>query len=442
MRRICFGFILEGAFLDEEDVLGIDEVVEARREDAHPVVGAAAMNAQAALGAARRGASALHQRVPERHVALDAVGARALHFAVDIEQRRAVDVNNVAARHRDVARQLVVQEQARDVDLPAIRLAVALAGEDHHVGAGGRDPAGDGDHLGDLGVEGLERVAARPADLAEHRHLAAADGERQDAHLRLVEELAVLQRLGDGPLGRRDSHAAHFHRADERIADGSVLAYPRLERQVRILEHGDADVVAGAQAVFEPVLRLSGRRSREEPEREGKKSARLHCRPRTPFSMLEAGDAASLGAAAAAGFAAAGVAAANSPTYSILACSLRRFISSAITSLERRLKRNCWMRGAAAASSTGTVLAAATRITFTRSAASITWISPSFIFCSMGSISSGICSAARPPRLTANCSSRDFSQSPISCIDLAFATRSRSAAAMPSLAGTANSSST
>src|SRR2546430_9254141 len=54
--------------------------------------------------AARRGAPALHQRVPDRHVALDAVGARALHFAVDIEQRRAVDVDHVAARDRDVVR--------------------------------------------------------------------------------------------------------------------------------------------------------------------------------------------------------------------------------------------------------------------------------------------------------------------------------------------------
>src|SRR5207302_10064030 len=183
-------------------------------------------------------------------------------------------------------------------------------------------------------------------------------GERQDAHLRLVDELAILQRPGDGVLGRRDGHTTHFHRADERIGDGPLFAHPRLEGQVRILEHGDADVVACAQAVFEPVLRLSGRRGGEEPEREGKKSARLHCRPRTPFSMLEAGDAASLGAAAGSGFAAAGIAAANSPTYSILACSLRRFISSAITSLERRLKRNCWMRGAAVASSTGTVLSA------------------------------------------------------------------------------------
>ena len=101
-------------------------------------------------------------------------------------------------------------------------------------------------------------------------------------------------------------------KADERVGDRAILAHARLEREVRVLEHRDADRVARAEAVFgKPVLRRGFllfflRRSsdpKDHTEGEEPRVQEFHLRP---------------------------------PKISMRASCLRRFISPATASLERR----------------------------------------------------------------------------------------------------------
>jgi hypothetical protein len=99
------------------------------------------------------------------------------------------------------------------------------------------------------------REAARAVDVAQHVGLVAAHLQQHDADLRLAHEVALHQAVGDEGLGLRDGLAADAHAAQQRVADDAGFADARLQRQVGVLEDGDAQHVAGAQ----PVLGGGGR---------------------------------------------------------------------------------------------------------------------------------------------------------------------------------------
>ena len=198
-----------------------------------------------------------------------------MHFAVNVEQRRAVNVDHIARGHRDVVVILVVEKKRRDIDFLAERLACTLAHDDGNVGPGRRNSARYGDHLGDADVESLQRKAPGAVDEPKDRDLVAAHLQRQDADLRLLDEIAVGERLGNGLLGERDRQAAYLHSSDQRIRNNAVLAHPGLQREIRIVEHRDADAVARSKPVFDQlVLRPGAQRERcGENEQRGTEQA-------------------------------------------------------------------------------------------------------------------------------------------------------------------------
>ena len=112
------------------------------------------------------------------------------------------------AAHQDVVLGLGAQEQAGNVDALAEGLAVAGSAQDEDVVAGGRNAAGRGQHVAHADVVGLQREAAGLLDLAEHRHLVAAHLQQHDVDLRLLEDVGLLQRVGDAVFGLADAQAA------------------------------------------------------------------------------------------------------------------------------------------------------------------------------------------------------------------------------------------
>lgn len=251
-------FCLEEAFLDVEHIVGLNEVGLFRRDDLHLAVRAAPVNAQAAFGAANGQAGALGQALEHGHVAFEAVGATALDFAVDVENRGAMNVDDVAAGHRHIEIGVAAEEHGRDVDFPAEGLAVANAGKNDDIGAAGGDgTTGRGQHVGQPGVAGFDGVAARPIDHAENGNLVALELHEQDIDLRLLHEAAVAQLVGDGQLGLGNRQTTEVHGADQRIGDGAAFGNAGFNREVRALEHADLDGVAGPQAVVDRLaLRL------------------------------------------------------------------------------------------------------------------------------------------------------------------------------------------
>src|SRR5207237_1346130 len=211
---------------------GLQRAVQPGREFLGLALAVAAVQAQAALGAALGQPAALDQRLPHGHAALEAVRPGALHLAVHIELRRPVHIDDIAAGDEHVLLLPPAQEQAGDVDLLAVGLAGPLSGQDRDVGAAAGNSARECDYLRDPGIEGLHGEAPGTVDRAEYRYLAAADLHRQDVHLRLGKEVAALQRLGDGLLRADHRHAADLDRADQRIADGAVLADPGFQGEV------------------------------------------------------------------------------------------------------------------------------------------------------------------------------------------------------------------
>src|SRR6266850_1900685 len=88
---------LEKAFLDVEDVVGLDDI---RRTDGSAVflsVLADPLHHGAPLGAARREAAADGDGARNRHVAFELVDAGLLHLAIDVELLGARNVDPVAA---------------------------------------------------------------------------------------------------------------------------------------------------------------------------------------------------------------------------------------------------------------------------------------------------------------------------------------------------------
>ena len=108
--------------------------------------------------------------------------------------------------------------------------------------------------VGQPHVGALDREAPGPVDLAQHAGLVAAHLHDQDADLRLLDEVAVAQPVGQHALGLGDGETAELDAAQQRVADDAGLADARLQRQVRVLVDADAHHVAGAQAVLGRLL--------------------------------------------------------------------------------------------------------------------------------------------------------------------------------------------
>ena len=207
------------------------------------------MQAQAAFGAADGGAATLRQRLLHGHLALDAERPGALDLAVDVEHRGAIHVDGVAAGEDEVGFGLFAQVERRDVDQLAEGLAVAHAGNDGDSVAGDRGAPRGGEHVAHARVEGFKREAARTVDLAEHGDLVAAVLDQDDVDLRLLDEAAGLQRRGDLLLGAADGETADLHRADQRIGNRAAFGHPRIEGEIGILEHQDANRITGAELI-------------------------------------------------------------------------------------------------------------------------------------------------------------------------------------------------
>src|SRR3989475_2455484 len=270
---------LEQATADVDHAAGLDWVIEPGVGALKLVARAAPVQPQAALGATLRRPSTLRQGLPHRHAAIDAVRAGTLHFAINVEQRRAVNVDHIAGGYRDIVVILVVEKQRRDIDFLAEGLACTLTHDYGNVGPGRRNSARDGDHLGDADVESLQRKAPRAVDEPKDRDLVTAHLQRQDADLRLLDEIAVGERLGNGLLGERDRQAAYPRSADEGIRNDAVLAHPGLQREIRIVEHRDADAVARPEPVFDQlVLRPGAQRERcgEYEQRGTEQATKFH----------------------------------------------------------------------------------------------------------------------------------------------------------------------
>ena len=143
-------------------------------------------------------------------------------------------------------------------------LRAAVADHGHRLAAAGGDAARRGDHVRDAGLGVLDHVAAGTRHQAEHRHLAAAHRGERHGHLRVLQVLALLERVGDVRGGFDGGRPAHFRLADQRQADGAAVGDPRLGGEVGLLEHGDAHRVARPELVGLLRGRLPEHRQRED----------------------------------------------------------------------------------------------------------------------------------------------------------------------------------
>ena len=167
--------------------------------------------------------------------AFDAIGAGALGFTVDVENRGAVDVDNVAAGYRDVIFSLVIDKNAREVDFAAEGFAFADSGHNNGVGTRGDDATGHGQHIGNPIVGGFEREAAGPVNLAEYGDLIAAHLNEDDVDLRLLHETTILEAGGNTLFGGFNTQAADIYSANQRVGDGAAFRNSAVKREVRIL---------------------------------------------------------------------------------------------------------------------------------------------------------------------------------------------------------------
>jgi hypothetical protein len=113
----------------------------------------------------------------------------------------------------------------------------------------GSTPPRGGDHVGELQARLVERIAAGARHHAEHRDLPAAQRGESHVHLRVVQELAALERVGDLPGGGRGREPGDLHRADQRHRDAAVVRNPRFEREIGLLEHRHAHRVAHPELI-------------------------------------------------------------------------------------------------------------------------------------------------------------------------------------------------
>ena len=191
--------------------------------------------------------AAQRQRLHHDHVRLQPIGAGALHFAVDVEHRGALDEDGVAVLDLDVGLGVAAAEDPRQVDGPRYRLAVALRQHRHRVGARGADAARQCQDVGQARAGVLEHIGARAQQLPEHVHLPAAHLHDGDGDLRLDHEAAAAQLIGDAVSRLRRRQPAQFDLAHQREHDGAPRGDAGVGREVRILEHRDAHAVARAE---------------------------------------------------------------------------------------------------------------------------------------------------------------------------------------------------
>jgi hypothetical protein len=216
------------------------------------------VHADAPLGAALREPAAGGQRLDQRHAPLQPHRARALHLAVDVHHRLAFDPDDVAVQDQDVAAAALRRKQRRHVHFHAERLAFAGADDHGQVCAQGRHATSDGQQLGQPNLGAFQRVAAGPVDLPQHAGLVAAHLQQRDRHLRLLDEVAAAQAIGDELLGLGDAMPAQAHRAQQRVRNEARLGDPCLERQIGVLVHGHTHHVASAEPVLRRRLRGRG----------------------------------------------------------------------------------------------------------------------------------------------------------------------------------------
>src|SRR5436190_13587442 len=198
-----------------DHIVPLNMIIHVGLDDLNSTSGVSSVDAQTALRSALRESAALRQGLHDRHAALQTRYTGPLHFAVDVEDRRTVDVEDVAARHHGVKLGLARLKNGGKVDVQLHGTAIALTHQSHHVRRTRNHTAGGCDHLGHLAVGLLDRVAPRLAHLTEHRNLRAADLNNLDVDLRIQHELPVTQCLGNALFRSRNRQAAHTHRAHQ-----------------------------------------------------------------------------------------------------------------------------------------------------------------------------------------------------------------------------------
>src|SRR5262245_6274738 len=111
---------LEEGFSYVDDVVRSDALLQADVGLDQLAVGRRAAQLEPPVAAPRGDAAAGRDRLHDAHVLLDAVGARARHLTVDVEHRRTVDVDRLAAFEREALAEqghLLLLAVARDQHL-------------------------------------------------------------------------------------------------------------------------------------------------------------------------------------------------------------------------------------------------------------------------------------------------------------------------------------
>src|SRR5574341_1382968 len=133
---------LEPAFWHAQHVVGLEPVGAAYRVVIDLAVGAAPLDADAALGAALRQAAADRQRLHHRHVRGERVGARRLDLAVDVDQGQRRHEHGVAGTDHDVlVRGAADLDLLAEVDFLLVSTLASVRAVDH--GDGGAALVGD-----------------------------------------------------------------------------------------------------------------------------------------------------------------------------------------------------------------------------------------------------------------------------------------------------------
>lgn len=211
----------ENALAYVDDVVRLDGVGHGGGEllDGAGVV--LAVQAEAHFAAAHGGAASLCQCLHDGHAAFDAVGAGALRFAVDVEDRGAMDVQCVTAAGDDVGIGLSTGNKAGmsifwRKGLP-LRTPVRMAMSSP---PGVAPPAAARMSL--TRVLSVSSRTGQDALLARAPDLIPAHLHQGDVDLRLLDKDA-FERLGDAVFGCGDREAAEFDGTDQGIGDRAVL---------------------------------------------------------------------------------------------------------------------------------------------------------------------------------------------------------------------------
>jgi len=245
-------FRSEQAFLDVNDVVGLQQVVHGRLDDLG-LTGdrVAAVDANATFGAAQRQTTRSGQGLQQRGVAQQHHGTGTLYFTVDVDLRRAVHPDGVAIAQLEISLRVGRGEHFGEVDFLAEGLAVALARHHHDVRTrAGDDAARLGQHFAELGVAGDQREAARFGHQTQHRDLVGVGRQHQDGDLGLLEEVAVLQALGDLGLGIGRRQATDADVAQQRVGNRAGFGDAGLQQQIGVLVNRNPDLVTRTQDVL------------------------------------------------------------------------------------------------------------------------------------------------------------------------------------------------